>query len=272
MIEAKLKVFKEYEPYLTSGNILIHHDFEKCDEICKKSGAQKLLSVQKTVKSLKNSIPNDISLENILKMAADKILSRKNIRNICYGIDLKYDNGRIGTVHSHPYFCYYVGTVRKIRRVLAQETVEKISEDLGSEICKEILEHIKSQVQVRIEGEMYKALINISDDVVATLKIAIIASVIFFFSPVLGFLYALYDIVVTFIMYVDINSKFWRNKVADDIFVRVREERENILTNILLLVKNRCKETTDDLGKLERQLSDWKQGISPTDHQYCEYP
>lgn len=198
MIEAKLKVFKEYEPYLSSGNILIHHDFEDCDEICKTSGAQKLLSVHETVTSLKNSIPDDISLENILKKPAEKILSSRYIRDICYEVDLMHDNKRVGTVHSPSYVCYYSGTVKSIKKDLVKETVEKISEDLGSEICKEILEHIKAKVQVSIEGDLYKVQINISDDVFATLKTVIVATVIIYFTnPLLGILYALIDIFYT---------------------------------------------------------------------------
>ena len=273
MIEAKLKVFKEYEPYLSSGNILIHHDFEECDDICKTSGAQKLLSVHETITSLKNSIPNDISLEKIVKMAADKILSRRYIRDICYEVDLTHDNKRVGTVHSGSYFCYYVGTVKSIKKDLVKETVEKISEDLGSEICKEILEHIKAKVKLSISGDLNKLQINISDDVFATLKIAIVATAFIFFTyPLLGILLALIDIFVSFIMYVDINSESWRKKVADEIFDKVSKQRKSIINNISPIVKTSCKVTTSDLEKLGRQLSDWKQGISPSDHRYCEYP
>ena len=272
MIEAKLKVFKEYEPYLNSGNILIHHDFEECDEICKTSGAQKLLSVHETVTSLKNSIPNDISLENILKTAVDEILSRRYIRDVCNGVDLWHGNKRVGTVYSDSYFCYYVGTVRSIKKDLVKETVEKISEDLGSEICKEILEHIKAKVQVSITDDLYKAQINISDDVFIPLKTVIVASVIVLFTnPLLGILYALIDVFVHFIWYVDINSESWREKVADEIFDNVSERRRTIIDNISPIVKNSCKVSTGDLEKLGRQLSDWKQGISLTDHRYCEY-
>lgn len=270
MIEAKLKVFKIYEPFLSSENILIHHDFEDCDEICKTSGAQKLLSVHETVTALKNSIPNDMSLENIFKKAADKILSRRYIRNICHWVNLKHGDKRVGTIHSESYYCYYVGTVRSIKKDLVKEAVEKISEDLGSEICKEILEHIKTQVRVRIAGELYTVRFNISDDVFATLKTAIIATVIFYFVPMLGILYALIDIFVTFIWYVDINSVYWRDKVADEIFDKVSERRGAILRTISPLVKNRCTVTTSDLEKLQTQLSDWKQRILPTDHQHCE--
>ena len=268
MIEAKLKVFKEIEPYLSSRNILIHHDFEECDEICKTSGAQKLLSVHETVTSLKNSIPNDISLENILKTAADKILSRRYIRDVCNGVDLWCGNQRVGTVHSETYFCYLDGTVRIIKKNLVKDTVEKISEDLGSEICKEILEHIKAKVQVSIADDLYKAQINILEDVYVTLKPVIIATVNFnLTTPLLGIIYAL---IVHFIWYVDINSNSWRREVADEIFDKVSERRRTIIDNILPIVKNSCKVSTGDLGKLGRQLSDWKQGILLTDHQYCE--
>ena len=272
MIEAKLKVFKEYEPYLSSGNILIHHDFEECDDICKTSGAQKLLSVHETVTSLKNSIPNDISLQKILVLAAEKILSSRYIRDICYEVDLMHDNKRVGSVHSDPYVCYYFGTVRSIKKDLVKKTVQKISKDLGSEICKEILEHIKAKVQVSITDDLYKAQINISDDVFIPLKTVIVASVIVLFAnPLLGILYALIDVFVHFIWYVDINSESWREKVADEIFDNVSERRRTIIDNISPIVKNSCKVSTGDLEKLGRQLSDWKQGISLTDHRYCEY-
>lgn len=73
-------------------------------------------------------------------------------------------------------------------------------------------------------------------------------------------------------MYADINSVSWRKKVADEIFNKVSEQRRTIIDNISPIVKNSCEVTTGDLERLGRQLSDWKQGISPTDHRYCEYP
>lgn len=264
MIEAKLKVFKEYEPYLSSGNILIHHDFEECDEICKTSGAQKLLSVHETVTSLKNSIPNDISLENIVKMATDKILSRRYIRDICNEVDLTHDNKRVGTVHSASYFCYYVDTVGSIKEDLVKETVEKISEDLGSEICKEILEHHKAKVKVSIAGDLNKVQINSLDDLINIVT----TTFYYIIFPLLGILFALIDIFVICTMYVDINSESWREKVADEIFVKVSERRITIINNISPLVKTSCKETTGDLEELGKGC----QGISPSDHRYCEYP
>lgn len=271
MVEAKLRVFREYEQFMSSENILIHHAHEDYDEICKLSGAQKLKYLLDKVTKFGNSIPVDRAVEAIIETAANKVLSKENIRRLCHEIDLRYDGERIGTIYSGSHNCYFFLTVKFIKEALAKATVDKITDSLGSEICKGILEYIKSQVEISIDETLCKIPLDLSEEIFATLKTAIIAIFITFFAPMLGVLYALVGLVTTFIWSVNVNSREWRSKVADEIYKKVCEKREELLENVTPFVKETCNATKNDLEKLAEALVKVKDSIPLFDNQLCKY-
>ena len=92
-------VYKEYEDFLTSNPILIHHAFEDNEDLCKKIGIQKLETLNKIIMSLDDCIPVS-NLREIVDGAATTSLSENNIRQLCYNVSLEYEGTNVGTTYS----------------------------------------------------------------------------------------------------------------------------------------------------------------------------
>lgn len=87
-IDAKLEVYKEYENYLTSTDILLHHKFEDSNEICKRSALQRLNFLSKVVIAIKDGISSDYLLA-VLHNVTEQEFSLENLKAVCNKINLK---------------------------------------------------------------------------------------------------------------------------------------------------------------------------------------
>lgn len=78
----------KYEKYLEEEAIYLHHALESADNVIKFCAYQQVKSLGNVVDSILESVPID-SLGIILQAATDKVLSKDEIRQLCYGIFLK---------------------------------------------------------------------------------------------------------------------------------------------------------------------------------------
>lgn len=73
------------------------------------------------------------------------------------------------------------------------------------------------------------------------------------------------SIIGTFDFSVDVNSLFWRRKVADEIYIMISKRYTNIVKKTFFLVETLCKNTTEDLKNIDRSLGKWKEKIECMD-------
>lgn len=270
VVEALFRVYEKYEYFLTSKSIVIHHVFEENEDLCKKIGVQKLKAFDKIVRSLWDSVPV-AELNKIVHNAANISLSEYNIRRLCYNVVLKDGSTNVGTTDDRGYHCRSPFTVQWLKEQLVNETLKAISESFASEICQGILRHIESKVRIELETELLELKVNIYPEIFATFSVVIGTALITLFMPYLGIIVAMATFMATAIFSVDVNSKSWRAKVANQISETVSEYRSSIENGILSEIIPMCIDTKEDLRAVSDQINDRKQRIGFPDQETCMY-
>lgn len=260
VIEAKLSVYKKFKPYIDSENIVLLHEFEEYDEIAKLSARKKLTCLSDELEKLSGEIPLD--LKEIFNKAERKCLTKEKIRDICYNADINDDDdNRIGTVYSSAYLCYSVFTVKKLKVILVRETLNGIGNSLSSEICNEILHHIKSNVKSGLVNGFAELQKELSENLYYSVKDIVITAIFFIFSSWIGLIVTVGMLFVTLVWPEDINSESWRQKVADEIYEKVKENKSAILEKVRPKLDDRCRETSTELKNVAQKVLTLRENI-----------
>lgn len=270
VVDAKLTVFNEYESDLKKETIYIHHSLESADNVFEFSAYMQVKSLGTVVKSIAESVPID-SIEEILQTASHNVLSRNTIRQLCYDIFLQDKGEFVGTTHNTSYSCRSLFTVRRLKEQLVEKTLNKTAETLGSEICRGILKHIESKIQSKLEHHFSDLELNISDELYATITVVVVAVVVSYFFPLLGIIIAVGTFVVTFVWSVDVNSRDWRRKVADEIYDTIDKNKSNIFRKIRPQVEEMCRQAVIELTDVSKTIHFAKCRIGHTEQITCKY-
>ena len=268
VIDAKLLVYRKYSKFVSSQNILVHHELEDLDDICKLCAAQQLKSLKRLITFMVEIIP-DASLEGIVQTAAERDMDFSKIHEICNGVYLRDGTTVVGTVHSSPYRCFFARTVRRLKDFLVHKTLEKIANNLGAKICTGILEDMKRKVFIH---ELDDVNFDISSEMFSTFEDAVKSIVIStFFNPASGFSEFVIDLGVPYFWTVDVNSPSWRRQVARKIWERICDRKDNIFNGILPEIKHIYNNAKSDLSKIANQIMQWMNTITVPDQSVCKY-
>lgn len=131
VIEAKLKVYREYKTDIDSSNIFLQHVYDDFGEVSKLSVHNKLTWLLDAVKTFRCSLDN---LNTILKNVTDIVLKEKNILTLC----------QKESVSSHT---FYHSKLRGNKKLL--KTLQRTVDALGSMIYIEIIKHICAKLQIQ---------------------------------------------------------------------------------------------------------------------------
>lgn len=254
VIEAKLRVYREYQNIIDPGNIYLHHVYEDMEELAKLSAHKKISNLHRCVRELKNTF----DIENVpylIKYVADTVLTEEKIRGLCFGVRIN----DIGNVESNPFICCSEREVKKIRDILIKETLKKIGKCLKSELCVREITPFHSQLKVDLTSyytdfKFYPFSLNPYLNQYLTIGLIILFRDI----PMLRMHVFTYIFFLSEFTGVDVNSKGWRKSIADDIYINILKKRDTILQDILKTITRlrRCtsKELESVLGNLRGQL------------------
>lgn len=270
IVEAKLKVYKAFKSHIDSENIFLHHVFEEYDEIAKLSFHRKISWFRDNIKEYSKSI-SEANLKQIIEEAADKALTETNVRDLCFDANIKDNKVDVGTAHGRSYVCYSMFTVRKLKGNLVEETLPKIGESLGSEICREILRHIESRVKTKLKDDLIPLKFELTKELFASVTVIVMMAISVFFSSWLGVLVAVGTFLYTLVASVDVNSYEWRRNVAEEIHKKVTENRSAILKKILPDIEELCNNTSTDLETVADSLLALQQNIQLIDQDHGKY-
>lgn len=259
----------EYEVYLKEETIYIHHSLESAQNVFRFTAYEQVKSLGTVVESISKNVPID-GLGKILQEANDKVLSKDSIKELCYGILLKDKDGNIGTTAHASYSCRSMFTVRRLKEQLVDETLKKTAEALGSEICSGILNHIESKIKTKLEQHFSNLKFQIPDELFAKITVAVVTNVVTFFFPLIGVIFAVGTLVVTFVWPIDVNSREWRGKVADEIYETIDKNKNDIMRKIRPQVEQMCRQTVQELMAVSRTINDLIHCIGHTEQDACE--
>lgn len=109
------------------------------------------------------------------------------------------------------------------------------------------------------------------EEMYGRIQFVIQAIIISVFATAAGFIISIGVFFITIIYPVDINSKVWRKKIADEVFDKIRASRSTLKAEILQEMESICSNTSDDLQYILAKLKEFKLEVSPMDQSQCKY-
>lgn len=134
VIEAKLRVYREYKTVIDSGKILLHHVYDDFEEISKLSAHSKMTWLCSVVKTLRNNLDY---LNTIIKKDMDRVLTEENILT----------PSQKAFVLRVFFYLPEFSTLGENKELILS-TLERTLEVLGSAIYSEISKHFESQIKM----------------------------------------------------------------------------------------------------------------------------
>lgn len=270
VVDAKLKVYKKYREIIDKYNIHLQHAYEEFDEIAKHFALRRVLPccmlVQKIIR-----VHHDFTtkLHDITEWAINT-LTQDDIIKLCYEVHIVYKNKIVGNVQSGTYNCYSTFTVRSIKHLLAKETLEKTAKRLGSVICRGILQYKDSRIKTTLFQELGIIRFKISDDIYHEIENTMIVALIAFFDTLSGVITDIITFIVRIFHPVDVNSKEWRAKVAEEIYQKILEKKQEIKTHVFEAIRNLDSAETAALEVIQSKLEGFFIKISQSDRKQLQ--
>lgn len=269
IVEAKREVYKALTDHINSENLFLHHVLEEYDEIAKMSFHKKLSSFSCNILDLSKNIPIP-RLTNIIMKAGEDVFTRRNIRHLCHSAIIRNDGSIVGTADDRPYVCYSMFTIRKLKKCLVEETLKKVGESLGSNICTGILQYIESEIKRKLRKNMMHVKLELTEALFNRIPLTFLMAVWFIFPLWLSLLVAVSTFLVTSVMFVDVNSDAWRNRVADEIFEKINAHRNAIVRRVLTDIETLCKETSSNLKTVAESMLAHQKEIQLVNQMQCK--
>lgn len=275
IIDAKLRVYQKYRDYIDANNIYLQHGYEEFDEIVQSIAYTNVSYFEGFVEAMIEAFSKE-SLEAVIIEAIDMSLIEDNIAKLCFEVSIEYKNDFVGTVNTGSYNCYSAFTVRAIKQILVKETLKKTAKLLAAAIRPGIVHHIESVVQKTLVKNLRDVGYDMSGIrlVLYTgnrMEFPFITSFRFLLTILSGWIQNIVIFVIRIFHPVDINSKEWRGKVAEEIYQKILERRQKILALALEEILNICWQTTEDLKVIQHRLKEFKRKVLPSDQKQSKY-
>lgn len=269
VVDAKLTVFMNYESYLKEDNIYIHHTLENAENVIIFLASQQVDSLVRGLTLIKEPVSN-ISFRITLQNAINIILSRDSIRQWCYNCFLRDKNTPVGTIENASYICRSVFTVGRLKAQLVNETLNLATQTTIRMIRHGVVEHIESHILRDVQEGFLNLKFRISDELFASIDSVLVSVIVAIFSPLLGIIVAVRSLVMTLIWSVDVNSKDWRNEIAEEIYGTIDRNKTDILKRIEDKLQNICWEAFEALSEVINKVYDFKRRLKQTDQTKCK--
>lgn len=248
----------------------MQHIYEDFDEIAKLSAYKKISYYRNFVREMIDTF-STYNLDRVIIKSMDRVLTRENIRRVCFEVVVRHDNNYVGTVENTAYNCRYSGTVTRIKEILTEETLCDTARKLGSEICTGILMHIESVVQTTLSAELGNIKSDMSNIVFGEIDAIISATVVKIFRTIYGVIISVTTFLITIFRPVDVNSEEWRSRVADEVYINILKKRDFLRDSILDNLTTFCLKTREDFKFITSELEEFQTRVIPEDQKQCKY-
>lgn len=264
-----MAVFTNYESYLKEDNIYIHHTLENAENVIIFLANQQANLLVRNLKSIKEPISN-IRFELTVKEAVGVILSKHSIRRWCYSCFLRDNNTPVGTIENASYICRSAFTVRRLKEQLVDNTIDEASRAVINAIRERVYRNVESQILTALEYKFHNLKFKISKELFASINSLLVSVIVAFFHPLLGIIVAVGSFIVTLIWSVDVNSKDWRNKIADEIYYTIDKNKDDLFWKIEDNLQNMFDGTSEALSIVLDKVNDFQRCLKQTDQTKCK--
>lgn len=259
VMKSKIMVYKEYKNHFDSKGLFLQHITEEYDDISKLSAYKKIFWMCEIFELLCRILPAD-GLDAVLVKAVDRVLTPKNIKEICHRTAIKDGENYIGSVDDSSYRCFSSFTVQRIKRLLVCEVRQHIGQSLLGEICFTILNGVDSPCRRKLEPVLHFLEFKINEQVKSLMNELANLS-----NPM-----TVGDFFLTLITTVDVNSKEWRSHVGREIYMKIREDKKRIVDLVSKSVSDKMLPTAKDLDSVCKYLKKAKENLRPTSVKECK--
>lgn len=232
VIEAKLKVAREYIDARYPDNFFIHHNYDDNDELSKLSAFCKVSFICDKIKCMTKSIP----VNQVVKVVSREVskLSSKTTVSLFGGRSKRNDQSGRDRLQS--------------MQMLLEETIERICKLLGLLIYEKLMSSSSLQIVIcdTIPYEIYEKMLF------EAMKINIISG----YKTKFGFRNP-----------EDVNFETFRRNVGDNLFQLIREKREDIVH----CFKEMLIKTKLELEKILYTLESFGKRCQPNTITECKY-
>lgn len=194
---------------------------------------------------------------NVVKDVVDSTLSEDNIKKLCDNADTEQRQ----VVGTDSYRHDPSGFASKLEK----ETIKKVQECLGSEICAEIQKHMELGIKRTFCMVSFDLDINLGPffESFHSNVLDFIISMVSFSTKVV------FDLVSWFNgrnpPTTSVYSSLWAIKVAENVHNNLSHNKKEILAQISADITEKCKNTMDDLKTICEQLKEFRRRIDTID-------
>lgn len=254
--EIKKKVNQKYKHYFHLEIVHLQHVSEPYDEVSKLSAKLTIASFQQLIESVIESISFE-KIANIVKDVVDSTLSEDNIKQICDNADT--EQRQVAGTGSYRYDPS--GYASKLEK----ETITKVQECLGSEICAELQRHMELEIKRKFCIVSFDLEIDLRSffESFYSNVLSFIVSMVSFSTKVVFDLVSLFNARST--PTTNVYSSLWGIKVAENVHSNLSSNKKEILAQITADITGKCKVTMDDLKTICEQLEEFRSRIDAID-------
>ena len=256
IIEAKLEVYKEYENYLTSTDILLHHKFEDPNEICKRNALQRLNFLSKVVIAIKDVVSSDYLL-TVLHNVTEQEFSLENLTAVCNKTNLKDVSEYLSySLEIHSLETLLKPFLREVAMSYEMKLLEYISTYTEHKFETD-LKKTFADLKLHTSTDAFQELANDVNDVVSQFLLYSVLCV----KEDHPFVYSQRD---------HLNAKVWRDQVAVFLHEIVYTKKTAIMTEIFKRINVVCNEAQDGMRRISTLIDDFVSQIAISDQQTCK--
>lgn len=265
VVDAKLTVFLNYESYLKKETIYIHHELENPENVIKFSAYEQAKLLGTSMELISESVPVD-SLGPILQAATDRVISKDTIIRLCNDVFLRDKNVNVGSTNYATYKCFLMSTVKRLKKQLVIQTLNDTAENLGSEISRGIFNHIKFTMTTKLDEKKSKLQFDIPNEIFTTVAVMVCNIISYIFDDIIA-----YDMLSEASFWsVDVNSRYWRRGVADEIYDTIVFNKTNFVRQIRSESEKICRQTVRELKEMSTTINDFKRSMGHTEQKTCK--
>lgn len=253
-IDAKLEVYKEYENYLTSTDILLHHKFEDPNEICKRNALQRLNFLSKVVIAIKDGVSSDY-LPTVLQNVTEQELSLENLKAVCNKVYIKdCTDSLLSSLKMDILGILLNPFLREFAKSYEMKLLQEISTYTGKKKIETDLKKTFPDFKLHTSADAYQELGNDVNDVVSQFLLDSVLSV-------------KEDHPFEYSQKGNLNTKVWRDQVAVFLHEIVYPKKTVLIPKIFERINGVFNEAQNVMRRISTLLDDCRSLIAISDQQ-----
>lgn len=267
VIKAKLQVYREFKDVIDTTNILLRHVLDNCSIISNLSAHKKISSFCNAIEALEWSI-SSCNIPDTLKKSSKLVFTQERLLCVCKDVIVKNIEKEVEFVKSSLQAHGSKESANKIKDCLEEKIIFEIVDNLCYSVFDELLNHIQSHLVSNKRGSNFDKFNESRSENIRFLVAHALAPITSLVTSASKKAYASSHSSdeSTF----DVNSKLWREKITNELFLRIQKQEKHIISRVRVNFQGLREKTLEELKILCRELQKAQSGIQLVDQRNCK--